>query len=61
MCLLPTFSAYFSDIFLGCLGRDVPMTSAGIPYFTSQEGRAYKAQVGNSAVLECQVENLGKK
>ena len=37
------------------------MTSAGIPYFTSQEGRAYKAQVGNSAVLECQVENLGKK
>ena len=36
------------------------MTSAGIPYFTSQEGRAYKAQVGNSAVLECRVENLGK-
>eukprot|EP00093_Oithona_nana_P010757 10757.XXX_265016_286838_1 [CDS] Oithona nana genome sequencing. len=44
----------------GCLGRDVPMTSAGIPYFTSQEGRAYKAQVGNSAVLECRVENLGE-
>ena len=54
---LPTFSAYFCDIFPGCLGRDVP---AGIPYFTSSEGRAYKAQVGNSVVLECQVENLGK-
>ena len=45
----------------GCLGRDArPMTSAGMPYFTSNEGKTYKAQVGNSVTLQCQVENLGK-
>ena len=45
----------------GCLGRDArPMTSAGMPYFTSSEGKTYKAQVGNSVTLQCQVENLGK-
>ena len=36
------------------------MTSAGMPYFTSSEGKTYKAQVGNSVTLQCQVENLGK-
>ena len=38
------------------MARDVPMSA---PYFTT-DGNTYKAQVGNSIQLLCQVENLGK-
>lgn len=39
-----------------CMARDVPMSA---PYFTT-DGNTYKAQVGNSIQLLCQVENLGE-
>jgi len=39
------------------MARDVPMSAS--PYFTT-DGHTYKAQVGNSVILLCQVENLGE-
>ena len=48
------FSCYFTGCC--CMARDVPMSA---PYFTT-DGNTYKAQVGNSIQLLCQVENLGK-
>ena len=39
------------------MARDVPMST---PYFTTNEKNTYKAQVGSSVILLCQVENLGK-
>ena len=43
------FSCYFTGCC--CMARDVPMSA---PYFTT-DGNTYKAQVGNSIQLLCQV------
>ena len=48
---------FFLSLFLSGLCRDV--TTLSMPFFTSKPN-TYRAQVGNSVILICQVENLGK-
>ena len=54
--LIISFHIFFS-LFLSGLCRDV--TTLSMPFFTSKPN-TYRAQVGNSVILICQVENLGK-